>query len=92
MVNSIKDIDKSLNETNQTASLIMNDLIGQNEQLHNTSKVMDEIKHDLDKSEVIVKKMNSFWYRIFIWLGEPKFKDKTPLIEKSGEVVKKMKH
>jgi len=89
MVNSIKDIDKSLNET---ASLIMNDLIGQNEQLHNTSKVMDKIKYDLTMSEVIVKKMNSYWNRIFIWLGEPKFKDKTPLIEKSGEVVKIMKH
>ena len=27
MVSSIKDIDKSLNETNQTASLIINDLV-----------------------------------------------------------------
>ena len=81
MVNSM-DIDKSLNETNQTASLIINNLIDQNEQLHNTSKIMDKIKHDLTMSEVIVKKMKSFWYRIFIWFwGEPKFKDETPLLE-----------
>ena len=71
-------VHKILYETNQIGSSVYESLTKQNDQLKNVSEKIDQTTHDIDRGEYILKKMSSFWYRIFLWFwGEPVYKDKT---------------